>query len=271
MQFIRQLTAALLLFCGGAAALRAQAVATVRFTVDSVADNRALMVLPGATHRQELPLLTDTLRSGHVTLSIPAEAEPRMFWIQLQGVMHPLKLMLQGTCEVDVHTYVDANIHGGVSFPRFGKTKVSGSPIHDEYVARNVNRDSIARVSARIEKEYQDIVQTFGRPASPETEALTKTERFQAFMQARKAFQEAQTQAYNECFRRHGDSWWGPLLMLDNMVMLRPMEKEIFDTWPQEVKDTYYGRLLQQAFERTGEHGAGEGGRIMLPQPKERE
>lgn len=248
----------------GVTAVAAQQSVTVELTVDSVAENRALMVLPGATHRQEVPLLMDSLRDGHATLVIPVEEEPRMYWIQLQSVMHPLKLMLQqGSEVVHVDTYVDSNVHGGVSFPRFGKAKVSGSPVHEEYVRRNVNRDSIAASSARIEKEFQDVTQNFGRPTDTKNDTLAESPRFKAFMQARADFQKFQTETFNDCFRRNGDSWWGPLLILDNMAMLRPMEKEIFDAYPEEVKSSYYGRLLQNAFNAPSQMGPGQ---IALPQ-----
>lgn len=54
---------------------------------------------------------------------------------------------------------------------------------------------------------------------------------------------------------RHGDSFWGPLLMLDTWWYFTPRERPVYESFTQEAKDCYYGRMVKEELYAGGKQG----------------
>lgn len=54
---------------------------------------------------------------------------------------------------------------------------------------------------------------------------------------------------------RHGDSFWGPLLMLDTWWYFTPRERPVYESFTQEAKDSYYGRMVKEELYAGGKQG----------------
>jgi hypothetical protein len=60
---------------------------------------------------------------------------------------------------------------------------------------------------------------------------------------AENEFTETVKRIYRNCFLENRDSWWGPLLMLDNMNYLSEKERPVYEQFSDRAKQSFYGKI----------------------------
>ena len=132
------------------------------------------------------------------------------------------------------------------------KAVVTGSKADREFREKIAFRQELDKAYTRLHQKYEDISRQLGEARrtgnAVKIDSLNQTEEMKAYARDEKAFftqVEKQTMA---SIKANKDSYWGPLLMLYcfNYFTEDPAQIELYNSFPEEIQNGYYGQLLKK-------------------------
>jgi len=217
----------------------------INLQLEGITEGTEMIVTIGCTHVEEPELASATIQDGKATFKFQTEG-PRMFYVKAKKGYGLLKVVADKGDKVTINATVsESDTDDGGKGYIFNNETVSGSQLNEEYLNRNINRESLNQLHQQYNDEYSDVTEAL-RTAKTEIEkqAIWASERGKLFTEAEKNFFNTVEKTFNDCFLANKDSWWGPLLMLDNMSYLTDEQAPIFEQFTEEAKESFYGKIV---------------------------
>ncbi len=149
------------------------------------------------------------------------------------------------------------NIVPGVAerpgYTPFKSFNVCGSDLNKEFREKSAFRDRLDSVYTAYQDQGKEIMDKINaaRDAgkAEEVEKLKNTEAYKTYKQADRNFFNLVEETMVSEFKKNGDSFWGPLLVLLNVNYFTPNDPKftkLYEGFSEEAKNSFYGQVLKK-------------------------
>lgn len=213
-----------------------------------LANGTVLELVPAGTHDDEKPVATTTLKDGKFTFSGSVK-EPRLFRISAKDHFGGCQVMVNNT-KIAISATASIAKRYDNQFLDLKDLKITGSPIHEQYLKKISYRDELEKDYEAYHKGGEVIVNQINEAKtakdSVKVAELMKTEAYAKFEADEKAFFTKVEKTSADLINAHKDSWWGPFLMLNAYSYFTPEQKPIFASFSKSAQDSYYGQKVKE-------------------------
>jgi thiol-disulfide isomerase/thioredoxin len=151
--------------------------------------------------------------------------------------------------EINMSGNVTASETNGATTYNFESVKVERSPMTDLYKQKISVRDTLDKMYVTNGEKHKVISSLVGQARQSKDQAkmdsLMNTDAYKALNADEKAFFDAVNTTYNKLYLDNKDSFWGPLMMICTMTYFTEDQKEVYEQFSQQAKDSYYGKLVK--------------------------
>lgn len=221
---------------------------TIEGNIAGIPDGTVMTLTPGGTHQDEKTVAEATVAGGKFSFDYAVES-PRMFYIGQQGAGGVLPVVVENGTRVKLAGTVAYTGEGTQKWADFSKVQVSGSPIHEEYLAKMSFKNELDELYRETEQRHADISRQLGEARGAGNQALTdslmQTEAYAALERDNATFFATVNNMTKTAIMNNKDSWWAPFLMLNTMGWFEDEQKEWFAAFSDEAKQSYYGKIVE--------------------------
>lgn len=230
------------------------------FTINGIfkglPDGTVLEFVPSGSHDDEKLLSEATVKDGKFTIK-GSVSDPRLFRITAKGYFGGAQVMIDQTAKkVTLTAEVSLDERNGNKFMDVKDLKVTGSPVHQEYVKKANYREALNEQHIAYNKRGEAIGKEVGAARlakdSVKLDSLYKTAAYIQFVSEEKAFFTNVEKTFTELITSHKDSWWGPFLMLNTYSYFTENQKPIFQNFSKSAQESYYGQKVKEELFPTG-------------------
>lgn len=125
------------------------------------------------------------------------------------------------------------------------KMEVSGSPLTDKLKAFDAKHDSLDLLYQEMQEKHGDAFNKMHSLQGAALEAFKKTPEYQAAVDGEKQFFDTVEKTIMGMVNENKDNFWGPLLMVKYMSYLTKKDADIYHSFPEEVKNSFYGKKME--------------------------
>lgn len=221
---------------------------TIEGSIAGLEDGTQVELIPGATHKDEKPISESVVTAGKFTFTGATE-EPRLFYLHIKNSYGLIKVMVEnGSIKITAKAE-KRDTNGNISYT-FEDLKVEGSPSNDLYLAKIAPRnmlDSLYNAYHENNKGISDAISA-ARMNNDKAlmDSLNNTDAAKKLAADEKNFFNTVEVTMKKIVMDNKDSWWGPLLMLDVMSYFTPDQNSWYESFSQEAKDSYYGKIVKE-------------------------
>lgn len=221
---------------------------TIEGSIAGLEDGAQVELIPGATHKDEKPISESVVTAGKFTFTGATE-EPRLFYLHIKNSYGLIKVMVEnGSIRITAKAE-KRDTNGNISYT-FEDLKVEGSPSNDLYLAKIAPRnmlDSLYNAYHENNKAISDAISA-ARMNNDKAlrDSLNNTDAAKKLAADEKNFFNTVEVTMKKIVMDNKDSWWGPLLMLDVMSYFTPDQNSWYESFSQEAKDSYYGKIVKE-------------------------
>lgn len=220
---------------------------TINGTIVGLADGTEICLVPGSTHKQEKPIATTTLSNGKFTFSGQVES-PRMFYIRLKENSGIIQIMIENGVNATVIGKAETQNNNGLERTSFSDIKVSGSPIHEEFLQKMTFRKELEQMYITKNEKHKSISLQIAKAQMDKNktlvDSLTQTKEYKEMSKDEKQFFKTVEEKTKQAVMNNKDSWWGPFLMLQSLNWFDEEKQEWFANFSPEVQKSYYGQIV---------------------------
>ena len=263
---IKQFFAASLLCCGVAAALTAcankpsqQDNYTVSGTISGLADSTVLVLTP-ISHDREQPLAEAVVSGGKFEFTGTREF-PIMVRLSVKDSWGGTTFMLENA-DIAIEGEAETTTREGDDTPtvNFKDVKISGSPLTDKLRGYQARRDSLDIIYSEYHernKEGQELMMQARMSKDPaKIKAAEENESWKAFEADEHAFFQKVEETFMGIINENKDTYWGPMMAIYLYSYFTAEQKELFNSFPKEVQDSYYGQKMKDEVYPAGMEGS---------------
>lgn len=220
-------------------------IITGNFT--GLANGTVLELIPSGTHDDEKSVATTAIQNGEFSFEGSVDG-PRLFRITAKGYFGGCQVMIYNT-KVTIQAKANLATRNGNQFLDLKELKVSGSPIHEEYLKKVAYREMLNNDHAAYNKRGEAIMNLISAANKAKDTAkvaeLRKSPAYAQFEAEEKAFFTKVEKTSTDLINAHKDSWWGPFLMLNAYSYFTPQQKPVFESFSEIAKASYYGQKIK--------------------------
>lgn len=214
----------------------------IKGNIGGLKEGTVVELIPAATHREEKAIASGKVVNGIFTIKGDAP-EPRLFSIKLEESYGIMPILLE---DGNVEVTGTADTKGG--YTTFTNVNVRGAKWHDEYQKRSAYRDELDKLYQENERASKSIVDAMNAASNKGDKAvvdsISKSEAWiKQEKEGRDFFSLVEKTSFDN-FIKNGDSFFGPLMMLNYMTYISPERKGIYDKFSDEAKNSYYGKIV---------------------------
>ena len=216
----------------------------IALSVEGIEDGEVMSLSLGCTHSEQPDITTATIQNGEAKFRFIGEG-PRMYYLKVNGANGLLKVMADKGDRVKVKATAEKSLNlDGTLIYEFNNVTVKGSPTHKEYEERNLDKNRLNDIYPHYQNKYADVLGAMSKATSQmQRDSILATKRGKEMVEAETAFIQLVKKVYYDCFLENRDSWWGPLLMLDNMNSLTQRDRDVFEQFSERAKQSFYGKI----------------------------
>ena len=173
-----------------------------------------------------------------------------MYYIKVKDSYGLLKIMADQGDHVTAHVEVDTipQPDGKVQYT-YHHLVVKGSALQKEYENRNVDVERLMVSYPHRDARFQSVLTALQTATTQQQrDSVMASPLGRMMVESEANFFQMTSNLYKKCFQENGDSWWGPLLMLDNMNYFSDDMRDIYDSFSLRAKDSYYGQIAHDLF-----------------------
>lgn len=233
-------------------ALITQAVVPQGFVINGsfagLPDGTVLALIPSGTHNNEKPIANTIIKAGRFTFKGIVK-EPKLFQITVKGHYGGCQVMV-GNTKISIHAKATIADRYGNKFVDLDELKISGSPVHLEYLKKVHYRELLNQDHQTYNKRGEAIMQQIGKAReqkdSVKLDSLYKTSAYKQFESEEKAFFDKVSKTSSAVIEANKNTWWGPFLMLNAFSYFTPDQKPVFESFSKAAKESYYGQIVKE-------------------------
>jgi thiol-disulfide isomerase/thioredoxin len=250
------LTAAMLSGCAG----QSKDSCTLTGHISGLPENSVIVITP-LSHENVEALAEVPVVNGEFqyTDTFP---EAKVVVLSVKGAYGAMRIMLNNGDKVELTSEAVANDVEGSDMKSYDFSKdfkVNGSELTDKYLQLMSSRDTLNSIFEENNKRYAAIREAFGKARHNDDRAamdsLMATEEYRLSAKADSTFLATVEQSYRNTVLGNKDSFWGPLMMLSLTTYLSPDQRELYDQFSDEAKDSYYGKVVAAEIYPSGRPG----------------
>lgn len=220
---------------------------TINGQIDGLSDGTEICLVPGSTHKQEKPIATTTVSKGKFSFSGQVES-PRMFYIKLKEDSGVIQVLVENGTKVSVTGKAETRNYNGKKITNFIDTRVSGSPVHEEYLKKMTFKEELNQLyEAKAEKSKGISAKLSEAKAAKNQkllDSLTQSEEYKQMADDEHQFFKTVGEKTEQAVMTNKDSWWGPFIMLESMNWFEEDQKAWYAAFSPEAQKSYYGQIV---------------------------
>lgn len=221
---------------------------TIKGSIEGIPNGSKILLIPGGTHKTEKAVAESIIKDGQFTFTGTVES-PRQFFITVENTYGTCPLVIDNE-EVSVSAKATLVERGSNKVYNFENIKISGSKINDEYIQKKSSRNSLDSLYKAYHDNNDFIIKAVNKARNEKNKALVdslyKTEAWKTFASDEKNFFDTVASTTKSIILSNKDSWWGPFFMMDLMSYFTANEKALYESFSQQAKDSYYGKLVKE-------------------------
>lgn len=241
--------------------------------VNNVPDGTVFELIPIATHKEEKALAIDTVYNGKFTFT-GSLTEPRLLSIRAAKHYGGYNLMISNE-DVKFSGDYSSDDMGEYSLCTFDGVKLKGASLQNDYLDKISVREEMNKIytennenAAQLHKDLRD---AYKEKDSVRIAELQASDAYLEMEKAEAKFFETVNERYTSLISSNGNSFWGPLLMLELLSYFGDEQKVWFEGFSQEAKESYYGKLVSEELYPVGMKGQKVPGLISTVSGKEQD
>lgn len=220
---------------------------SIKGKVPGLTDGTVLELIPGATHKDEKPEAEATVKNGAFSFVGNVES-PRMYYITVKEAIGVIPVMVENGLRVSIQGEAVCHVDNGQRTVEFSGIQVTGSPVHDEYLRKMDFKVKLNEMFEKCQRKHASTGEKVRKARMNQDQvlwdSLVKTEEYVQMSKDETACFKAAEELTKKAVMDNKDSWWGPFLMLASMGWFEEEQKEWFDAFSSEAKDSYYGQIV---------------------------
>ena len=234
---------------------------TLEGTLNGVPEGTTVTLVP-MSHDDEDPIAEATIQADgkYLLKSDSLYANPACVYLRVEGGYGGELLMIEDGSATTLNATVTTDTTwNGSTLYKFGDVDLKGSPLNDKlkgYLAKreqlNALHDSLYAPFEDFEKKLAEVRQQKDGVAE---KALWESEEGKALNAAEHEFFTTVEKTYNDAINENLDSYWGPLLALQYMTYFTPQQKELYESFSDEAKQSWYGQKMRSEIFPAGAPG----------------
>lgn len=230
---------------------------TVTGHISGLNDGDTIQLVPGAIHHNEAAYAKTVVNGGEFTFK-GAIDEPRVMNLMIKDSYGSAKFVLENA---KIHIDGKASMSPAQdNTPRYHyEVKTTGSPLTLRFDSLVAVRDSMNKVRNAFEVRYREFFaarnKAMAEKDSKKLAELQQSETAKAMMKEDEDFFHLVETSYNKVIADNKDTYWGPMMMLELTAYLTPDQKDMYEAFSQEAKDSYYGNLVKEELYPAGNIG----------------
>ena len=202
-----------------------------------------VLTLTVMNHDNEAPMAECAIKDGKFHFEGETE-EPICANIKVKDCKGNLSVML-GDGEFSIKA--KANAKDSASNSYLWQATFSGSELNDKLAAYDARYDSLNIFFDDLKRNHGETLAKFRSLQGEELKEFKKTEEFQIASSAEKRFFDLVEKTVLDMVLDNQDTFWGPLLAMKYYTIFTPDQRELYELFPEDVKNSYYGKLMKKA------------------------
>ena len=220
----------------------------IQGTFTGLANGTVIELIPSGTHDDEEAIASTAVKDSKFSFKGTVDG-PRLFRVTVKGYYGGCQVMVDNT-NISITAEAGLAERYGSKFLDLSDLKVTGSPVHEEYLKKVAYRERLNEDHIAYNKRGEAIIsQVNAARQSKDTAkvaALMKSDAYRQFEAEEKAFFDKVAKISSDIIRSNKDSWWGPFLMLNAYSYFTPEQKPVFESFSEAAKESYYGRKIKE-------------------------
>jgi thiol-disulfide isomerase/thioredoxin len=225
-----------------------QQVYSINGTFTGLANGTVLELIPSGTHDDEKVVASTMIKDSKFSFNDKVDG-PRLFRIAVKGTYGGCQVMIYNT-RVSITAKADVAERNNNKFLDLKELKITGSPVHEEYLKKVAYRDMLNADHEAYNKRGEAITNQLWAAKKeknqPKVDSLINTVAYKQFAAEEKAFFDKVGRVSTETIQAYKDSWWGAFLMLNAYSYFTPEQKPLFESLSKAAKDSYYGLKVKE-------------------------
>lgn len=230
---------------------------TIRGEIEGLPDSTVVLIIPLA-HTSEAPLAETTVIDGKFEFTGTTD-EPIASLLTVKDHYGSKRFILENA-DIDMSGNVSASESGdGRILYNFNDVTVAGSPLTDEYIVKMAPRYRIDSIMTSNQSTYATLIEQLHKAMADRNQtaidSIQSTDGFKKMSSTEKYCFTAFDSLFHAGVEENKNSFWGPILMISHVTYLSPKQREMYESFPEDVKNTYAGRLVAQELYPVGRPG----------------
>lgn len=229
---------------------------TIVGEVEGLPDSSVVVLTPLA-HSEMAPIAEATVVNGKFKFTGTAE-EPIAVNLNVKDSYGGKTIMLENT-DMKISGVVESRSTDRGTIYRFSGLNVSGSPLTEQYyemMAPRMRLDSIMIANQNggeaLMRAYHNARKDNDRQKIDSIEA---TEEFKRYAEVEKYCFQGFDSVLRATVEQNKHTIWAPIAMLAQLTYLSPSQRELYESFTDEVKNSFHGRLVGEELYPVGRPG----------------
>lgn len=211
-------------------------------TVDGLADGTKLILCP-LSHDNDSALAETVVADGQFKFEGVAQ-EPICAQILVKDSYGFCSVMLEN-CTINVTATVSRDTTNTQFVSYSWKADVKGGELNDKLKAFDARHDSLDYYYNAYQEKYAEAFKKQNTLKGAELEAYKQSAEYREANDAEKAFFDRVESTINGMIMDNKDNFWAPLLAVKYMSYFSRDQRDMYNSFSEEAKNSYYGKKMQ--------------------------
>lgn len=230
---------------------------TLSGEISGLPEGSRIQLIP-VSHESVSPLVDTLVTDGVFELTGIVE-QPLAVLLKVKDLPGAKYMMLENG-KISLTGNVKVNESNGYKSSDWSEVTVTGSPLTDYYQQLIAVRAEMDARHTAYTTEHAEVLERVNRARGEKNQQaldeIESTEAYAALMADEKDFFTTVERSYKQVVMDHKDSYWGPLMMITLMSYFTDDNKEWYEQFTQEAKESYYGKKVFEELYPAGSVGS---------------
>jgi len=231
---------------------------TITGTIKGLPDGTLISLIPGATHADEKPVAKATVNKGLFILKGGIGTEPRLFYLQTEGIPGSISIMVQGT---KITLTATAQLSGSAEskYYDFANVVIKGSDAHVLYLKKRAPKDELNDLFMANQEANKEVTtkrnEAYKNKDTVLAKSIMQSAAWKKLETDESNFFKMADQNLHKIITDNKDTFWGPLFALDLFSYFTPKDKDMYAVFSPQARNSYYGKILGEIINPEGFKG----------------
>lgn len=231
---------------------------TLKGLITNLPDSTKLFLIPGNTHKEENPVGFAILKNGAFEFKELKAVGPRMYYLKPEKANGVFPLVLDNE-DVTVSGNAKLNNQGNAVYFKLENAVVANGKTHQEFLNKRKPLERLDSLYNAYHIVNEKVFKSFVQARTDKDTALLRTIQESAdwkkFELDERSFFSTVESTIQGVILENKNNWWGPFLMLNTMSYFTDQQKPWFESFSEEAKNSYYGKIVKEELYPAGFKG----------------